>query len=1242
MDKNISILALLFLLSASCAKNTADPGSDEHDEGEDQTTRQQEPVINTDPWSIAGTPVIPQGVAVGERMRSLIFEDGIRMDYNGDTAGDGNGPGNTDDEEICRQAELDGELFGVCMELSSDNSITCSIDDALQSDCEEVYSQLGNDFECESGTHNGDPALACSDGWAIVANGEPDRSKTICRVLLSNHSGRCLNAYKEEDDGTGTLVPVDTEELILDMQQSTWSGYDGGYSANPLQTFDNDPPLSPLASGHFPEGASVNYKTLDPTVCTVDNDQDDDNGVRGTLTPSNGSAPAVCTVVLTIEAEGYVDHIFAYDVELVLDNDSTWSGYSTALAAAPFNGIFYVGESLSPDAIVGTLSAPESSYQSEDESVCTVDEDSGEVTAVTDGTCIVNRIVSQDGYLDKRLPTAITINPLRTYQGISWADFPDGDAVAVGDTTSSLSIPVSIPAAIGMDSHTIEWKSGDCNWVGGSTRTITFTNTTPCVITVSIEKRGYADWVEDFTVTPSLGTQTGMSWSPSQSNGVVGTDLIMDPFSGTLANNETVHYVVSDAGDTGCHFEGINGEEAHTLNFEADGTCVVQLLVSRSGYENWNSSDVSITVAKGTITVNDWGSYEDVLNASTTEPPELSDVVPSHVSKSYTSSDTTECTVEQYTGIVRGVSTGNNNCSIVLTLSGTGYNDRTQTYTFSVLVGVAELNWSGYDSESISIADSATPPTLLPPTSSTPGVLFAYQSTTNTVCNPNAGTGALTILTAGTCTITLTAYASNYRSIKKNFVITITQIPQNALSPGDAADVYGMGATLSTGETLSVDGGATLPTGGTGALSYGSEDEDVCTVASDGTVTAEGVGTCIISVYFAGDTDTEASNALEVLNVEVDQGTQTFTPWSNPYGAYPQLKVNGNSLRIKNPAPEDHGHGDLEYSSMDTSICEVDTGNGEITPIGGGDCTIQARYTGNDHYLASDYANLITITIRKFQQYPLSVPDDPYGTALAITVGEGTLELENRPEEGLTPTEYRPENGDDTVCSVDPDNGEVTPRTPGSCVVEARYSESGEYHPSGYVTLATITVSEGSLVGVLSWSPSTTTGETGVPLLLDPIDGIDSSDDITYTVESGNCSFDSGDEEADRTVNFSTIGTCTVSATVIRSGYSSWTSASIDINVSPGPQVLTAPQNPYGNNPVLSVGAGNLNIVNPPTSGQGSTFYRSSDTNKCTVDTNGNVTPVAPGECVIEVQYTGTTDYIASDFVEILRIMVNP
>ena len=1241
MDKIIAIILLFTILS--CGKNKSSSNNEGGGEESAQTSRENATEI--DPWESAGTPIIPEDITVTDRIRSLIFEDGLLMSYNGDTAGDGNGIGATDDEEICRQHEVDDENLEVCLDLSSLN-ITCNIDGSTEPDCDDVYAELGNDFECEADTLGGDPTLKCSDDWGIIANGERGRSKTLCRVLLSDNTGYCLNAYKEEDDGTGTLVPVLSEDLILNMQEVSWKGYDGGHLANPAQAFDDAPPINPLPLENLPENAVLTYRTLDTSLCTVDNDLDETNGIKGTLTPVNGSAPTVCTVILTIESPQYADRIFIMEFELVEENDSTWTGYAGTLAAAPFGGTFYAREKISPDAIGGTLSGPELSYTSVDESICTVDEDSGEVTGIAHGICIINLLISQNGYLDKRLPAIIPVTPLRQYQGILWTGFPDDDSIAVGQTTGSLSAPLPIPNAVGIDEHTVEWKSGDCTWAGGTTRTITPYNTRPCVLSVVIKKRGYADFSKDFTFMPALGLQSGFSWSPAQSSGTVGTDLVMDAFGATLSNNERLQYIVSDAGDTGCAFSGLSGDDIRTLSFRDEGTCAVQAVVSRSGYEDWNSSEISISVSKGNISVTSWGNYENFVINTTTEAPELGDITPSNVEKSYASSDENQCTVDAITGLVNSVRTGTNNCSIELTLSHPGYNDNTHTYTFSVLIDNVDLQWEGYNADSINFADIATPPTLIAPISNTPGASFQYTSTDMTICTVDPATGALTLLTAGECTITVTAAATHYRSIKKNVVITIAQEPQSiALADGDAANVYGASPTLTVGSTLIVDAGATLPSGGAGPLTYESSDEDVCTTVADGTVTGAGVGACTITLYFAGDTNTLPTNALTVLEIEVGKGPQAFNIWTNPYGASPRLKAGGDPLNIKNTPPEDNGYGDLEYSSLDETICEVNATSGTITPVDGGkDCVVQARYTGNDNYEASNVVDLITISIRKFNQpRELVAPTAPYGTSPALIVGEGTLTIVNAPAaDGLTPVGYRPLNGDESFCTVDATSGEVTPISAGSCVVEAHYSESNRYHPTSYVTIATIPVTAGTRATDPTWTPASS-GTVAIPLVLDAVSGTEDTDTIIYRVVSGDCSFDSGSEENERTLNFAAAGTCTVQATVEKTGYPDWNSASHDITVAPGSQTLVAPTDPYGDSPTLNAGDSDLTIVTEPDTGQGATQYRSTTTDECTVnETSGSISPLAAGECIIEARYAGDSNYNPSNYVEIFRITIGP
>ena len=79
---------------------------------------------------------------------------------------------------------------------------------------------------------------------------------------------------------------------------------------------------------------------------------------------------------------------------------------------------------------------------------------------------------------------------------------------------------------------------------------------------------------------------------------------------------------------------------------------------------------------------------------------------------------------------------------------------------------------------------------------------------------------------------------------------------------------------------------------------------------------------------------------------------------------------------------------------------------------------------------------------------------------------------------------------------------------------------------------------EGIIKGV-SWTPPTS-GKVGVPLMLDAVKGTLNGDTVSYRWVSGQCSFDSGTETAERTLKFTDGGNCVVMAVVERVGYDAW------------------------------------------------------------------------------------------------------
>ena len=118
----------------------------------------------------------------------------------------------------------------------------------------------------------------------------------------------------------------------------------------------------------------------------------------------------------------------------------------------------------------------------------------------------------------------------------------------------------------------------------------------------------------------------------------------------------------------------------------------------------------------------------------------------------------------------------------------------------------------------------------------------------------------------------------------------------------------------------------------------------------------------------------------------------------------------------------------------------------------------------------------------------------------------------------------------------------------GTCVVRARVERRG-YRP--WTSLYKSIIVERGRLTTVQWTPAIG-GTVGIDLVLDPVDGIQNGDVVTYIRVSGTCQFASGSEVAERTLSFSAEETCMVRAKLIRRGYHPWTSLDKSISVGVG------------------------------------------------------------------------------------------
>ena len=145
---------------------------------------------------------------------------------------------------------------------------------------------------------------------------------------------------------------------------------------------------------------------------------------------------------------------------------------------------------------------------------CAWDNTSKELSFTGTGDCILQVTASKINY-DPKIENFTVAVSLGAFASIAWSAFPS--SATVDETTAALASPTSAPP---FGSHSIAKKSGDCTW-NNTDKTITFSGTTPCVLTVTVSKANYENGIKDFSVTPGLAPINVGSWG-SYNNGAVG------------------------------------------------------------------------------------------------------------------------------------------------------------------------------------------------------------------------------------------------------------------------------------------------------------------------------------------------------------------------------------------------------------------------------------------------------------------------------------------------------------------------------------------------------------------------------------------------------------------------------------------------------------------------------------------------------------------------------------------------
>ena len=1186
----------------------------------------------SNPWSSAGGGSIPSGRSVTNTMRLLSFSDGVTISYDGSST-------NPADQEVCREETHNGQNVRVCMDLEDDggssgspilfaplmagpqtefvawaafaDTLTCYVEGVRQFNCTTVFqtisSSMGESFSCEADLVNGDKALKCSDDWAIVVNGDEDeQEKTICRVNLTDNSGRCLSAPKMEDlDGDGTMEQVPVEDLIMEMQKTSWSGYQSD-KANPAQMLNSES-LVAAALANAPVGATISFQSLRAEDTNADGVVDSNDAVFCTVTgdgdmTSVASGTGTCKIQVSVEARGFVDRMIISEMEVVQDNDAAWAapGYTVS------NNL-YPGENQAADAPTTTVSPINYNFISLTPSVCAVDSADGEVTAVVAGNCRVQLDATADGYLDVEIERSVTVNQTQTFGGITWASFPGSARVGVIENLSGGGdAPVADPPTSNISIQAI---SDGCNY---SSDILSFTDTTACVVSVTATLRGYADFVQEFRVTPAQGTQTIVQDLEYLGTLRVGGELAVYAAPTSSAGRVSITYAARGTDNSNqdkalvCTVDAMGRVSAGSAAMTGD-RCLITATLSASGRADIQSGPVSLVLAAAAGTQsapsgwsNPYGSSPTVaVGASTNAPTGLpsGDGALDFRVKSGSSA----CSVNHRTGVVTGVSTAGS-CEIEAHFVGdddTSPSDYSDVATISVTIG-----------------------NQMPPGNED---IYKDQSV------PDGQGGNIN--------------CSGQNSVRLGQTTT------------PCAPLPGMGAGMNRGVPLELRAwNQADPNSGA--------DGTACSVVADGTVTGLEVGgNCFVHARFGAATDRynasawvniSGSSGITITNGEMEGITWTPSQDSAMVGD----KLTLDPVSLGNHASAS-GAG-VAYTVEDDGGTGCDFANGSdveertLSFNSAGTCQVRATVTKAD-YAAVEIDHNITVTAA--QQGDVTIAWSGYASS-AVNYGEAAPALQT-PEPSPSDATLAYASETPSVCTVGASSGALSILAGGTCRIRLT-ATSGSKSTTRKVVLVVNKIAQAALAATDLYSVNTmkvgetadltaalTAAGTG-DLELRATDRADGTSEVTSVCKVANSGANRGQ------ITATGGGTCYIQARWSGDAKylpSNWANISGAAGIAVGVTNQTAPKawdDPYGYAPTVVVGtalAPDMNSVPPtPPNGSGPLEYaiKSGEAHCEIYPEDGMVIGLTPGSCVVQVRFGGGTSYAPSSYTEIATITVTP
>ena len=478
-----------------------------------------------------------------------------------------------------------------------------------------------------------------------------------------------------------------------------------------------------------------------------------------------------------------------------------------------------------------------------------------------------------------------------------------------------------------------------------------------CVVQVNFTGNGNynaSSAVTLATIGITEGTMNVSAWG-SYASVVVGAETDAPTITSTPTAVSASYALAS--GSAGCTVTNAGGVTGTTVG---TNTCKIEVTLSATGYGSV-SHIYTISVGLGSITVSDWGSYASIAVGANTDAPSIASTTSSLSAAYSAASDSAGCTVTS-AGVVTGTAVGTDTCKVVVTLTKTGYNSESHTYTMSVSKGSqtpptgtnvygasAVLNVGGR----LSVIDAPT---------GGQGPL-RYRSLDTAKCTVNNTNGRVTGVAAGRCQIQA-KWNGNTNWSESGWSADLLDVTVGT-DTFTAVDWSGYTGSTTYGRTRTLVPPTSTPAAD--SWTYTTANAYTCTVdSSTGAVVMVHAGTCrITAVPVKAGYPSPSGVQITFRILPSDQAAPVWT--GQPYGANPTV-VQGSTLILTGSRPVNpvSGGGALQFEVFNSgNRCTVNRSNGRVTAGSStGNCTIRARYASvTNRYHVSSPTTIATVRV---------------------------------------------------------------------------------------------------------------------------------------------------------------------------------------------------------------------------------------------------------------------------------------